>query len=128
MITIFPTRAARRVKTALDSVPTDFDATTLPILDAEDSESLAFGVSPLCPIGAAVAEVVADLRFRRQVERLHRFGARAVAELLAEIGAERNITTIVDQKLATYAELNVGTVELAGGDGYWPAPLREVDP
>ncbi len=82
----------------------------------------------LIPIGSVAAQIVAGLKFRRQVERLHRLGPRAVAELLAEIGAERSITTIVDQKLATYAELNVGALELAGGDGYWPAPLREVDP
>ncbi len=35
------------------------------------------------------ADAVADLRFRRRVERLHRLGLRAVAELLAEIGAKR---------------------------------------
>ncbi len=32
------------------------------------------------PIGKVAAEVVADLRFRRQVERLHRLGARVVGE------------------------------------------------
>ena len=39
------------------------------------------------------ANVVANLRFRRQVERLHRLGPRAIAELLAELGAERSIQT-----------------------------------
>ena len=56
MITIFPTRAARRVKTALDSVPTDFDATTLPILDSEDVEALAFGY------GVPPEPVLSDVR------------------------------------------------------------------
>ncbi len=36
------------------------------------------------------AEHVADLKFRRAVERLHNLGPRATAELLAEIGAERS--------------------------------------
>ena len=40
----------------------------------------------LIPIGPVAAEIVADLRFRRQVLRLHRLGPRAMAELLAEIG------------------------------------------
>ncbi len=74
------------------------------------------------------ADAVADLRFRRRVERLHRLGPRAVAELLAKIGAKRSITTIVDQKLATYAELDPAALEAAGGDKLWPAPVREVRP
>lgn len=49
----------------------------------------------LIPIGSVAAQIVADLKFGRQIERLHRLGPRAVAELLAEIGAERSITTIV---------------------------------
>ncbi len=82
----------------------------------------------LIPIGSVAAQIVAGLKFRRQVERLHRLGPRAVGELLAEIGADRSITTIIDRKLATYAELDVEILKLAGGDGFWPAPLREVDP
>ncbi len=74
------------------------------------------------------AVVVADLRFRRQVEHLHRLGPRATAELLAEIGAERGITTIIDRKLAQYAELEPETVRQLDGDKFWPSPLREVGP
>ena len=80
----------------------------------------------LIPIGPIAAVVVADLRFRRQVERLHRLGPRVVAELLAEIGAERSITTIIDRKLDTYAGLDAEAIEAAAGDGFWPAPLSEV--
>ncbi len=72
------------------------------------------------------ADVVADLQFRRRIERLHRLGPRVIAELLAEIGAERSITTIIDSKLAAYTELEPATIEAAGGDKFWPAPLREV--
>ena len=72
------------------------------------------------------ADAVADLRFRRRVERLHRLGPRAAAELLAEIGAERSIRTIVDRKLATYAGLDPAALKAVGDDKFCPAPLREV--
>ena len=80
----------------------------------------------LRPIGPIAAEVVADLRFRRQVQRLHALGARATAELLAEIGAERSITTIIERKLDTYAALDPDAIEAAGGDKFWPVPIHEV--
>ena len=78
----------------------------------------------LRPIGQIAAEVVADMRFRHQVLRLHRLGPRVTAELLAEIGAERSITTIVDQKLATYAEIEPAAFDAVGE--FWPAPLYEI--
>ena len=79
-------------------------------------------------IGQIAAEVVADLRFRRDVQQVHRLGDRVFGELLAEIGAERGITTIIDQKLERYAELNPEALEAAGGDDFWPAPVHEVQP
>ena len=78
------------------------------------------------PFGQIAAEVVADMRFRHQVLRLHRLGPRAVGELLAELGAERGIRTIVDRKLDTYAGLDPEALEITGGDKFWPAPLRKV--
>ncbi len=80
----------------------------------------------LRPIGEVAAEVVTDLKFRRQVLRLHRLGPRVTAKMLAEIGAERGIQTIIDQKLDTYAELETETLEVPGGGDFWLAPLREV--
>ena len=74
----------------------------------------------------SAAEVVASLKFRRQVEHLHRLGPRVVGELLAEIGAERSIQTLIDQKIDTYASLDPEALETTGGNGFWPPPLRGV--
>ena len=72
------------------------------------------------------AETVADIKFQRQVEHVHALGVRVVAELLAEIGAERGIRTLIDLKLATYAELDPKVIEAVEAAGFWPAPLHEV--
>ena len=77
-------------------------------------------------VGAVAAEVIADLRFRRQVEYVHALGPRVTAELLAEIGAERGIRTVIDQKLDRYAVLDPDTIEAAGGNDFWPTPLHAV--
>ncbi len=82
----------------------------------------------LQPIGQIAAEVVANMRFRHQVLRLHHLGPRVVGELLAEIGAERSIMTLIDQKIDTYAQLKPETLEVAGGDDFWQPPLHGVDP
>ncbi len=121
-------RAARRVECprsngAPDSTPADFNATAHPIISRH-----WFGVDPIRPIGRVAAEVVADLAFRRKVERLHRLGRRATAELLAEITAERGIRTVVDQKLSRYAKLDPKALEVTGAKGFLPVPLHEVDP
>ena len=105
----------------LDSTPDDFDPAEHRIIGQH-----FFGIAPLRPIGEIAAVVVADLRFRRQVERVHLLGPRVTAELLAELGAERSIMTLIDQKLDTYAELEPEALEAAGGDGFWQPPLREV--
>ena len=111
----------RRSIGALDSAPVEFDPAEYPIIGQH-----FFGIEPFRPIGEVAAEVVGDLRFRRQVQGLHRLGPRAVGELLAELGAERSIQTIIDQKLDTYAELDPKALEVAGGDRFWPVPLHEV--
>ncbi len=80
----------------------------------------------LRPIGEVAAEIVSDLKFRRQVIRLHRQGPRAVGEFLAGLGADRDIATIIDQKLDAFAELDPEALKAAGGDAFWQPPLHEV--
>ncbi len=74
----------------------------------------------------AAPSVIADLRRRRHVQKLHRLGPRTIDALLIEIGVERGITTIIEQKVEAYAQLEPEALEVAGGDRFWPAPLREV--
>ena len=105
---------------AQDLWPADFDPATHPILARH-----VFGVESF-PIGQVAPEVVADMRFRRQVLRLHQLGPRVTAELLAEIGAERGIRTLIDLKLAIYAELDPEVIKAVEAAGFWPAPLHEV--
>ena len=79
-------------------------------------------------IGEVAAKIVSHLPFQRKVERLHALGPRVTAELLAEIGAERSIQTVIDQKLDTYAQLEPEALETTGGDDFWQPPLHGVDP
>ena len=80
------------------------------------------------PIGEVAGEIVAGLKFRRQIEHLHSLGPRAVGELLAEIGAERSIQTVIDQKLDRYVGLGTEALEATGGGRFWSLPLHEVGP
>ncbi len=71
---------------------------------------------------------LADLRFRRQVERVYRLGPRVVGERLADIAAERGFRTVIDLKLDRYSRLDPKAVEVVGADKFWPAPVHEVQP
>ena len=78
-------------------------------------------------IGSLTADIAANLRFRRQVEHLHGLGPRAVGELLAEIGAERSIQTVIDRKLDRYSQLKPGALSAAGGDRFPVVPVHLVE-
>ena len=80
------------------------------------------------PIGEVAAEIVADMKFRRNVQQVHRLGDRVFGEMLAEIGAERGIQTLIDEKLKKFAGLDPEALEVTGGDGFWPAPIHGVKP
>ena len=80
----------------------------------------------LRPIGQIAAEVVADLRFRRQVIRLRRQGDRVLCEVFAHLGAKHGIQTSIEQTVEHFAELEPETLQATGGDGFSPAPIHEV--
>ena len=85
---------------------------------------------PVCgslrPVGSLAAELISNLKFRRQVQQLHGLGDRVLGEFLAEFGAERSIMTIIDTKLTRYTELDAEALEATSGDKFWPAPLHKV--
>lgn len=80
----------------------------------------------LRPIGPIAAEIVADLKFQRQVKKLHAMGPRPLAEMLAELAAERNIRTIIEEMLPRYTDIPDEALELAGGDEMPATPLHET--
>ena len=116
-----PPPAIRQASGKSVSVDTLFD-------NASQNNSRAQATQGLRPIGAIAVEVVANLRFRRKVDRVHSLGPRATAELLAELGAERAIGTLIDQKFDQYAEMSPEALKATGGNDFWPAPVREVRP
>jgi hypothetical protein len=65
---------------------------------------------------------------RRHVERLYRLGARAVYELLDEIGRHHGIVADVDRRLARFAALDPQILATVGGDRFPAAPMRVVQP
>ena len=76
---------------------------------------------------AEVAEdLVDDLRFHRQVERLHALGLRATGELLLEIAECIGCRTFIDQRLEAYAALDPETVRAVAGDQFPRPPLYGV--
>ncbi len=105
---------------SVDSAPADFDPAEHRIIGQH-----FFGIAPLRPIGEIAAVVVADLRFRRRVQQVHRLGDRVFGELLAELGAERSIMTLIDRKLDTYAAIKPEALAVTGG-GDWPAAHRRT--
>ena len=114
-----PARTASRAEdNGTDAVPANLNPHTCPIIARH-----WFGIEPRSSIGQIAAEVVADLKFRRKVIRLHRQGPRAVGEFLAGLGAELGVQTPIERKLDTYTELDPAALEAAGGD-FWPLPVR----
>ena len=76
--------------------------------------------------GPVAAEIVANVRFQRRVINLCR-RPRLVGELLAHLGAERSITTRIDQLLEEFENLDPEALELAGGDRFPPNPIHGVE-
>ena len=95
---------------AAEPVPADLDPGAHP------------SVEPLRPVGPIAAEVVASLRRQRQIEHVHRLGARAVGELLREVddGAD------LDHALAAYERLTPELLKATGGDRFPAQPIHVV--
>ena len=78
------------------------------------------------PVGEITDDLVADLRFHRQVEKIHGLGPRATGELLAEIGEQQHCRTFIDRRLAAYAALDPEVIRELDGDEFPRPPLHEV--
>ncbi len=104
-----------------DAPPDGFDPTATPILAVH-----WFGVSPFRQVGTIASEIVANLSFRRRVTHLHERGPRVAAEFLAELGADRMIATIIDQKLDRFLTVPDEALDATGGHDFPPAPIHEV--
>jgi hypothetical protein len=69
---------------------------------------------------------IADLRFRRQVDRLHRLGPRVLYEFLAELGSDRLIRTELELRVERYAALDPEILRATGGDSLPPGATALV--
>jgi hypothetical protein len=72
---------------------------------------------------------LADVRFRRDVERLHALGACPIFELLVEIGATYLIRQPIEVLVQRYvARLNPAVLASIGADQLQPAAIHLVEP
>jgi hypothetical protein len=67
-----------------------------------------------------------ELRFRRDVEQLHRLGPRAIYELLAELGARQLLRSEIEALVGRYSRVDPVALRLAAGDRMPPTPLRAL--
>ncbi len=78
------------------------------------------------PVGPIVDNIVGDLSFQRDVERLHRLGPRPQYELLREIERRYGCARFIRDRVKAYGELDPGLVQALGGDRFPEAPVHEV--
>ncbi len=81
---------------------------------------------PIRRLSAIAAGIIGDLRFRRKAEQFHSRGPRVVAEFLAELGSERSLTTLINQKLDRYTAISDEALDAAGTRDFPPVPLHGV--
>ena len=67
-----------------------------------------------------------DAKFRRDVDRLHRLGARVLAEFLTELGADSLRMVAIERRLEKYAGLDPDAVLATGGDRFPARPILRV--
>ena len=85
-----------------------------------------FGIEPFRPMGELPTEIVANVRSRRNLKRVHSNGVRLVGELLDEIAREYGLGTVIDQKLEIYASLSDDALDATGARDFPPPPLHEA--
>lgn len=78
------------------------------------------------PVGVVAAQVVQDLTFRCKVRRLVAKGDRIVGELLAELAADRNLGTVIDELLDRFLAIPDEALDIANGRDFPPVPLHVV--
>ena len=67
-----------------------------------------------------------DVRFRRKVRRLLGRGDRLIVEMLAELGAERLIATVIDQLLDHYLSIPDEALDATGARDFPLVPIHGV--
>ncbi len=67
-----------------------------------------------------------DIRFERAVERLHKLGPRVLHEFLVQVGAERSIRTFLEDRIGSFASLDLDILAALTGDQMPPAPIHRV--
>lgn len=83
--------------------------------------------APRCQgLSATAAEIVADLAFRLRIRRLHARGPRLIAELLAELAAERLLLTDIEERLDRFLAITDAALNRTGGRELPPLPLHAV--
>jgi hypothetical protein len=95
-----------------------------------NSDKIPRPASSAAVTGAAVvmAEPLADHRFYHDVEVLHRLGARAVYEALAQAGRERGCRTYLETLVHAYAtRLSPELLAAAGGDRPLRLPIHSIN-
>jgi hypothetical protein len=78
-------------------------------------------------IGTLAAEIAADAAFRAKVAALYRRGPRLVAEMLAEIAAERALASYIDEKFNLFLALDDAALDVLSARDMPPAPLHKVE-
>ncbi len=84
------------------------------------------GAQPLDSTASPSDQILCRLRRQRQIEALHRFGARVVGELLDELARHHRIGRDIDQRLARYARLDPDVLSAVGNDRFPAGPVHSV--
>ncbi len=76
--------------------------------------------------GLETIQALGGLRFERMVERLHRLGARPLAELLFEIATATHEPGLIADRVKAFANLDPEIVRAVGADRFPAMPLTVI--